>query len=78
MPKKNENVDYLYDWVFHFNIYTNKWAAMRRDDYTEYWSDSNLPNIIRSSSFQTLLEILHKVQGDVSKINEKLNIKCAK
>jgi len=70
-----EDTDYLYDWVFHYNIYTDTWAAITRDSYTDYWSDSNLPGVIKSSSFTTLIEILHRIKGDVSQLEKKLNLR---
>ena len=64
--------DYLYGWVFHFNPYTKKWAAIPRDLYNLYWDDSELEGVIRSSSFSTLLEILQKTDGE--DIEKKLKI----
>ena len=66
------NQDHLYDWVFHFNPYTKTWAAIPRETYNDYWNDSTYPNIIRSSKFPTLLEILQKTEG--KDIEKKLNI----
>lgn len=64
--------EHLYDWVFHFNPYTNQWAAIPRDLYNNYWSDYKHPGIVRSNKFSTLLEILQKTGG--TDIEKKLNI----
>jgi len=64
--------EYLYDWVFHYNPYSNQWAAIPRDLYNQYWDDYELEGVIRSSSYNTLLEILHKTEGN--DIEKKLNI----
>ena len=29
----------IWNYVFHFNEYTNTWYAVHRDNYLEYWSD---------------------------------------
>jgi len=62
--------EYLYDWVFHHNPYTNQWAAISRDIYTQYWDKYDLPGVIRSSKIETLLELLHKSKGDMDLLNE--------
>jgi hypothetical protein len=67
---KNDNLSYLYDWVFHFNHYNNTWAAIPRDMYKQYWDNYNLPGIIRSSKIETLLELLYKSKGDIDLLNE--------
>lgn len=66
-----ENLDYLEDWVFHYNSINSQWAAVPRETYTEYWNDYSHPKVIRSKQLNTLLEILHKTKGDVVLI-EKL------
>jgi hypothetical protein len=65
-----DDMSYLYDWVFHYNNYTNQWAAVPRSLYNEYWDKYDLPGIIRSSKIETLLELLHKTKGDVDLLNE--------
>ena len=65
LPESN-----LYDWVFHFNHFNGTWAAIPRDSYNEYWSDTNAPGILRSRSIETLTELIQKTQGDKSKIEQ--------
>lgn len=60
--------EYLQDWVFHYNVFTQKWAAIRRELYQQYWSDYNIEGVIRSSSLETLLSILHITKGDKGQI----------
>jgi hypothetical protein len=44
----------IWNYVFHWNEYTQKWYAVDRDRYLEYWnadkenflSDENLNNLI--------------------------------
>lgn len=68
------DLSYLHDWVFHFNTYTEEWAAVPREIYNQYWSDRNAKGVIRSNELNTLLEMLHKTKGDISKIEEHFNI----
>lgn len=66
------NKYHLYDWVFHFNPYTNQWAAIPKNSYNDYWNEHESECIIRSTSFNTILEILYKTEGE--DIEKKLNI----
>lgn len=76
MKEKLESnyMKYLHDWVFHFNSYAQEWAAIPREMYNTYWSDRDAKGIIRSNELNTLLEMLHKTDGDISKIEEHFNI----
>jgi hypothetical protein len=66
----DNSLSYLEDWVFHFNSFTNQWAAIPRDSYTEYWSDYKNPNVLKSKHLNTLLDLLHKTKGDVEMIEQ--------
>lgn len=59
---------FMHDWVFHFNPFTQTWAAIPRDKYIHYWSDASLKEVLRSNSINTLIDILYKTQGDLAKI----------
>jgi hypothetical protein len=51
----------IWNYVFHWNEYTQKWYAVHRDMYLEYWnadkenfpSDENLNNLIIKLNKQT-------------------------
>jgi len=64
---------YMQDWVFHYNIFTEKWAAIPRELYQQYWSDSTIEGVIRSNNFETLLAILHKTKGSIDAIEKLTN-----
>ena len=39
--KKTENTEIVglgYDYVYHFNPYSNEWSCIHRDSYTNYWN----------------------------------------
>jgi hypothetical protein len=67
-----EESSYLYDWVLHFNPYTNLWAAIPKNVYIEYWNKNDHPNVLRSNKLETLLEILYKSKGNVDVINNTI------
>ena len=57
--------DCLYDWVFHYNIYTGLWAAFKREDVTSYFSDSDNPELVvhKSTDIKLLIDILIKLHS---------------
>lgn len=66
----DNSLSYLEDWVFHFNSFTNHWAAIPRDNYTDYWNDYKHSSVLRSKHLNTLLDLLHKTKGDVEMIEQ--------
>lgn len=63
-----QDLTYLNDWVFHFNSFTEQWAAVPRGTYNEYWNDYTNASVLRSKNLNTLLELLHKSKGDATLI----------
>lgn len=59
----------LYDWLFHYNHFTGKWAAFRRGDYVHHFNNGE--NSLRSSNINTLIEIIRRCDGDTSKLKTK-------
>jgi hypothetical protein len=53
--KKTMNNVIIWNYVFHFSEYTNRWYAIHRDKYLDYWSadkdsflsDENLDELIK-------------------------------
>lgn len=64
------NSEALYEWVFHYNSYTELWNAFQRKDYTQYFNNHNDPTltVIRSREIKTLVDILIRLNGDETKI----------
>ena len=58
-------MNYLHDWVFHYNTYTNKWEATTRDNYTQLFSGGD--KVLRTTKFESLLALLTKAKGDINK-----------
>jgi hypothetical protein len=65
----------LNGWVFHFNPFTKNWVAINRNDYLEYWNNHKSKKVIKSSSIQTLVELIIKTDGDITKINKLVSAK---
>jgi hypothetical protein len=75
MNQNNElkSLEYLNDWVFHFNSFTEHWAAIPRETYSEYWNDYKNASVLRSKNINTLLELLYKAKGDANIIEHIIN-----
>lgn len=50
----------LYDYIFHYNHYTELWYAIPRYSYTKYWDNDNSEGILKSKNISTLIEIITK------------------
>lgn len=59
---------HMYNWLFHYNIYTEQWEATERSH--SFFSGRD--NIITSSSLSTLVDIVNKTNGEKSKISKLL------
>lgn len=69
---KEEALSYLYDWFFHFNHINAEWSAIPREFISEYFNNYNSDRILRSTSLDTLREILHINFGDAKKIKQTI------
>ena len=65
----SQDLSYLENWVFHYNSFSDLWAAIPRETYNEYWSDYNAP-VLRSKHLNTLLDLLHKSKGNTDIIED--------
>lgn len=54
------NMSKLYDWMFHYNHFTELWAAIPRDLLANYWNNDDVKGVIKSRDFNTLVEIITK------------------
>ena len=51
-----KNKQQLYDYVFHFNPFTENWSAIPRIKYIAYWNDDNHPEIIKNKDIDKLIK----------------------
>jgi len=65
------NKDSLYDWLFHYNHYTQLWHTFKREDVQAYFNGTLL-NVLSSKKHSTLVDIISKTKGDTEKIEKLL------
>jgi len=73
MDNLKQDLSYLQDWVFHYNSFTEQWAAIPRESYDQYWNDYKNTSVLRSKTLNTLLELLHKAKGSTNVIEHIIN-----
>ncbi len=49
--------DYLYDYLLHYNIFQEKWYAVRREDVESYLNGQAKPR-----GFKELKDLLHSLK----------------
>lgn len=62
----------VYNWVFHFNIYDNVWAAIPRQLTQAYFNDQKTPGILFSRELDTLVDLISGTGGYEDSIDELL------
>jgi len=62
---------HIYDWVFHYNIYTSKWNAVRRENYHQLFNGGK--DVLSSSEIDTLITIINRTDGDGKKLKKLVN-----
>lgn len=58
----------LYDYIFHFNHYTNLWNAIPRDLYVKYWDNDDIDGVLKSKSMDTLISLIERGDSFIKKI----------
>jgi hypothetical protein len=52
------NLDFLQDYLWHKNPYTNMWAAFKREDIAEYFNNNATDKAIKNESKDAIMEYL--------------------
>ncbi len=60
--------EYQQQWLYHFSPYEGIWKACKREHYLELFSNNNSKNVLKSSKIDTLVEIVNKTNGDLTKL----------
>lgn len=60
----------LHDWIFHYNIYAEKWEAAKREHYVYLFSDRKPEYVISAKRIDVLIELINKTKGNINKINK--------
>lgn len=50
----------LYNYVFHYNDFTELWSAIPRELYNEYWDDSDSEGVIQSKEINVLIDLIER------------------
>ena len=58
------------NWIFNKCPVTDIWRTAKKEHYNDMFNDFSSKNVLRSSSINTLIELITKFEGDISKINE--------
>lgn len=61
----------LYDYVFHFNSYTQLWSAIPRDSLTNYWNGKVDERILSSKDIHTLFDLLARGQDFIDSVSRE-------
>ena len=61
----------IYDYVFHFNHYTETWSAIPRDKYKEYWNTPDTNGVLKSKDINVLVELINRGDDFISSIPSK-------
>lgn len=64
----------LYDYVFHFNSYTQLWSAIPRDSLTNYWNGKVDERILSSKDIQTLFDLLARGQDFIDSVSKNSSL----
>lgn len=64
---------FMYNWVFHFNPFTETWTAVHRDDYNIYWDKQDCKRCLKSKNINDLKDLLYKAKGDLEEVEKLIN-----
>ena len=56
------NKEYLYNWIFNFNPYTQEYQAVKRENYNDLFS--NISKVVSAETVAELEEIIQR-SGDL-------------
>ncbi len=65
--------EFMNDWLFHYNPYTEVWSAFYRQDMVSYFNGEKPQSLLQSNKHATLLELISKGEGDPKKIKKLIN-----
>ena len=64
---------FMFNWVFHYNPFTELWCAMHRDDYMQYWDKQDCSRCIKSKNISDLKDLLYRTKGCLEEIEKIVN-----
>lgn len=64
---------FMYNWIFHYNPFSEIWVAIHRDNYMEYWDNQDCNRCLKSKNISDLKELLYKTKGSPEEIEKLIN-----
>jgi len=65
----------FYNWIFHFNPFTQVWSIIHREDYNAYWSAGKTKYpLVKSKDIDTLIYLVNSSEGDPLVIEEYVDL----
>lgn len=59
--------EWMYDWIFHFNVYSKTWHAYNREDSSAYWSGGKtIHPVIEANCMTSLIQKLKQTQVETN------------
>jgi len=58
---KNKNMEKLYDYFLHYNIYTEEWNAILRDETNKYMNENDIV-IFSDKDVNKLIEKISSIE----------------
>ena len=58
----------MYNYVLHFNPYTELWSAVPRDLYQEFWNNPDVKGVLKSKDINTLISLINKGEEFIKKV----------
>ena len=63
-PTPMHEDEWMYDWLYHYNVYSKTWCAYHREDSNAYWSGlATTHKVIEASCITSLLQKLKALQN---------------
>lgn len=59
----------LYDYVFHYNHYSELWNAIPREKYVAYWTNENVEGVLKAKEIHVLIDLISRGQEFIDTIN---------
>lgn len=64
----------FYDWLFHYNAYTDQWNAFHRDDQHAYWNGGEHKHpILRDRELKTIMAKIQATKGKDDELQDSKN-----
>lgn len=58
----------LYNYVFHYNEYTELWNAIPRELYNNYWDNLDIDGVLKSKEIHVLIDLIEKGEAFIKSI----------